>query len=125
MGWHTNQLVLICSNHGKTPKNAGWDFSISGPQSTGTVRSAVKPPQSRERLLNNQASPGRLLESGNQGLPASRNTSEDSFGKDARDWETSYEDVSLSDPLSYCTIASMCKFSTEICENNQFYLKMW
>ncbi|PON34146.1 Serine/threonine protein kinase [Parasponia andersonii] len=87
------------SNHGKTSKNAGWDFSISGSQSTGTVRSVVKPPQIRDRTLDlyNQASPGRLSESGNQGLPASRSTSEDSFGKDSRDRETSYEDeISVS-----------------------------
>lgn len=113
MGWLTNSLVLICSNHGKTLKNAGWDFSISGSQSTGTVRSVVKPPQIREKkqeLLHNQASPGRLSESGNQGLSASRSTSEDSFGKDARDRETNYEDVSLSGPLSYHMIASSSKY---------------
>lgn len=80
-------------------KNAGWDFSISGSQSTGTVRSAVKPPQFRERkleVLYNQASPGRLAESANRGSSVSRNAPEDSFGKDARDQETNYEDVSVS-----------------------------
>ncbi|KAF2314354.1 hypothetical protein GH714_025626 [Hevea brasiliensis] len=30
---------------GKPLKNAGWDFSIGGSQSTGTIRSAVRPPQ--------------------------------------------------------------------------------
>ncbi|CAH8382544.1 unnamed protein product [Eruca vesicaria subsp. sativa] len=36
------------SFQGRTVKNAGWDFSIGGSQSAGTVR-ALKPPQSRER----------------------------------------------------------------------------
>ncbi|KAI7729632.1 hypothetical protein M8C21_002667 [Ambrosia artemisiifolia] len=31
-------------------KNAGWDFSIGGPTSTGTVRSSVRPPQIRNRM---------------------------------------------------------------------------
>ncbi|XP_073287253.1 uncharacterized protein [Primulina huaijiensis] len=30
-------------------RNTGWDFSIGGSMSTGTIRSAVKPPQVRER----------------------------------------------------------------------------
>ncbi|MBA0822935.1 hypothetical protein Goarm_019699, partial [Gossypium armourianum] len=37
--------TVRASNQGKTFKNAGWDFSIGGPNSTGTVRSAVRPPQ--------------------------------------------------------------------------------
>ncbi|CAH9108065.1 unnamed protein product [Cuscuta epithymum] len=36
-------------SQGKTQKNAGWDFSIEGSSSTGTVRSAVRPPQVRDR----------------------------------------------------------------------------
>lgn len=90
-------MNLIYSNQGKTLKNAGWDFSISGSQTTGTVRS--KPPQVRERkpeVPYNQATLGRIAESGNQRLMASGNAPEDSFGKDARDQETNYEDVSLS-----------------------------
>ncbi|KAK8648410.1 hypothetical protein V6N13_129163 [Hibiscus sabdariffa] len=54
------------SNQGKTLKNAGWDFSIGGPNSSGTVRS-LRPPQVRERkaeVPNNRAIP-RTLESGN------------------------------------------------------------
>ncbi|XP_024027846.1 serine/threonine-protein kinase 25 isoform X1 [Morus notabilis] len=91
--------TVRASNQGKTLKNAGWDFSISGSQSTGTVRSAVKPPQFRERkleVLYNQASPGRLAESANRGSSVSRNAPEDSFGKDARDQETNYEDEEMS-----------------------------
>ncbi|KAL3849180.1 hypothetical protein ACJIZ3_011062 [Penstemon smallii] len=30
-------------------RNTGWDFSIGGPNSTGTVRSVVRPPQVRDR----------------------------------------------------------------------------
>lgn len=33
------------SSQGKTVRNAGWDFSIGGAPGTGTVRSAVRPPQ--------------------------------------------------------------------------------
>ncbi|XVF04262.1 hypothetical protein REPUB_Repub05bG0067500 [Reevesia pubescens] len=68
---------------GKTFKNAGWDFSIGGPQSTGTVRSAVRPPQVREKKLEvayNQAIP-RTPESGN----ALNEFPEVSFGKDTRE----------------------------------------
>ncbi|XVF70238.1 hypothetical protein PTKIN_Ptkin11bG0144700 [Pterospermum kingtungense] len=39
-------------NPGKTFKNTGWDFSIGGLESTGAVRSAVRPPQVRERKLD-------------------------------------------------------------------------
>ncbi|XVF78563.1 hypothetical protein PTKIN_Ptkin14bG0144400 [Pterospermum kingtungense] len=59
--------TVRASNLGKTFKNAGWDFSIGGPQSTGTVRSAVRPPQARERKVEvayNQAIP-RTPEGGN------------------------------------------------------------
>ncbi|KAF3523892.1 hypothetical protein F2Q69_00046863 [Brassica cretica] len=43
-------MLRTCSYsfQGRTIKNAGWDFSIGGSQSAGTVR-ALKPPQSRER----------------------------------------------------------------------------
>ncbi|KAF3442016.1 hypothetical protein FNV43_RR15932 [Rhamnella rubrinervis] len=89
--------TVRASNQGKTLKNAGWDFSISGSQTTGTVRS--KPPQVRERkpeVPYNQATLGRITESGNQRLLPSGNAPEDSFGKDARDQETNYEDEELS-----------------------------
>ncbi|XP_022717154.1 serine/threonine-protein kinase 26-like isoform X3 [Durio zibethinus] len=72
--------TVRASYRGKTFKNSGWDFSIGGPQSTGTVRSAVKPPQVRERKLEvayNQAIP-RPPESGN----ALNEFPEVSFGKD-------------------------------------------
>ncbi|KAG4149671.1 hypothetical protein ERO13_D05G348300v2 [Gossypium hirsutum] len=75
--------VQASSNLGKTFKSAGWDFSIGGSNSTGTVRTAAKPPQIRERKLEasyNQARP-RTPESGNA-LSESR---EVSFGKDTRE----------------------------------------
>ncbi|XP_017620204.1 uncharacterized protein LOC108464422 isoform X1 [Gossypium arboreum] len=59
--------TVRASNQGKTFRSAGWDFSIGGPQNTGTVQSAPKPPQVRERKLDvtcNQAIQ-RPRESGN------------------------------------------------------------
>ncbi|XP_023536097.1 germinal center kinase 1-like isoform X1 [Cucurbita pepo subsp. pepo] len=59
--------TVRASNQSKAPKNAGWDFSIGGPHSTGTVRSLVKPPQIRERkpeIPYGQAAPSRAAESG-------------------------------------------------------------
>lgn len=95
-------------------KNAGWDFSISGSQSTGTVKNVVKPPQFRERKLDvlyNQPSSGRLLESGNQRLSSSKNAPEDSFGRDARDHEANYEEVRISGS-SYIAVLLPCNFLT-------------
>lgn len=100
-------LVLICSDQGKTVKNAGWDFSI-GSQGTGTVRSApiLKPPQAREKRLE---IPGR--ESSNQRFSASGNalheSREDYLLKDGRDsygdelLESNPEDVSLPPPIVF------------------------
>ncbi|GAV72321.1 Pkinase domain-containing protein [Cephalotus follicularis] len=82
------------SGQGKTLRNAGWDFSISGSQSTGTVRSVVRPPTVREKKSEvsynqTQTIKRRSPESGNQWSSSSGNayyeTSEISFGKDARD----------------------------------------
>ncbi|KAG8472361.1 hypothetical protein CXB51_035341 [Gossypium anomalum] len=61
------ETVRASSNQGKTFRSAGWDFSIGGPQNTGTVQSAPKPAQVRERKLDityNQAIQ-RPRESGN------------------------------------------------------------
>ncbi|XVE80102.1 hypothetical protein DITRI_Ditri14bG0112500 [Diplodiscus trichospermus] len=69
--------TVRASNQAKTFKNAGWDFSIGGPQSTGTVRSAVRRPQARERKLDIPRTP----ESGN----ALNDTPEVSFRKDTRE----------------------------------------
>lgn len=102
--------TVRASGQGKPLKNAGWDFSISGSQSTGTVRSVVRPPPVRERRaenLYNQAAQRRLPESGYQGLPASGNANhalpEVSSGKNAREafqnehHDNYHEDDELSD----------------------------
>ncbi|KAL7103654.1 hypothetical protein ACP275_08G192600 [Erythranthe tilingii] len=82
-------------------KNAGWDFSIGGPNSTGTVRSLVRPPQARERKPEvplSQSSSRKMLDSGNQRSSASgtmRHTSSElSTGKDANhsSKQENYED---------------------------------
>ncbi|KAG6756425.1 hypothetical protein POTOM_039853 [Populus tomentosa] len=80
------------SGQGKPFKNAGWDFSIGGPQATGTVRSAARPPQVREKKTDisyNKDTQRRASESGNHLLSASGNALQESldlsFGKDARD----------------------------------------
>ncbi|KAK8542752.1 hypothetical protein V6N12_015334 [Hibiscus sabdariffa] len=79
--------TVRASNQGKTFRSAGWDFSIGGTQDTGTVRSAPKPPQVRERKLDvtyNQAI-SRPAESGN----AVNEFPDVSFGKGTRE---SYSD---------------------------------
>ncbi|PPD74180.1 hypothetical protein GOBAR_DD28897 [Gossypium barbadense] len=87
------------NNQGKTFKNAGWDFSIGGPNSTGTVRSAVRPPQVRERkveVANNQAIP-RTQESGN----APDEFPENSSGKATRDsYYNKNQDNNYDDEMS-------------------------
>lgn len=74
-------------------KNAGWDFGIGGSQSTGTVRSAVRPPLASERRLDDvqiqtsQRTPE--AESGDLGFSAPGNVNhaslEVSSRKDARE----------------------------------------
>ncbi|KAK7853251.1 serine/threonine-protein kinase svka [Quercus suber] len=88
----SGEETVRASGQGKPLKNAGWDFSIGGSQSTGTVRSVVRPPPVRERrseVSNNQATQRRTPESGHQGLSASGNahhaSPEVSFGRDARE----------------------------------------
>ncbi|KAJ9182923.1 hypothetical protein P3X46_006855 [Hevea brasiliensis] len=69
--------IVRASGQGKPLRNAGWDFSIGGAQSTGTIRSAVRPPQESPEI---------------------------SFGRDARDPHHDerqnnsydYEDLSVS-----------------------------
>lgn len=58
--------MVVYSGQGKTLKNAGWDFSMSGLNSTGTVKS-VRPPQVRERrseISNKQSTPRKTMETG-------------------------------------------------------------
>ncbi|AEE75633.1 putative protein kinase STE-STE20-YSK family [Arabidopsis thaliana] len=64
------------SFQGNTVKNAGWDFTVGGSQSIGTVR-ALKPPQARER--RQEVSPNRISQrttrpSGNQWSSATGST---------------------------------------------------
>lgn len=80
------------SIQGKTFRNAGWDFSIGGSQSTGTVRSVVRPPPvraKREENSNNDGSPRKTSDGDNQWLSASGNglyeSSEVSLGRFSRD----------------------------------------
>lgn len=80
-------------------KNAGWDFNIDGSQTTGTVKSAPKPPQARERkpeVPYNQTT-RKVSESGSQQSPAFGNVPADLLVKDARHQETNHEDVRLCD----------------------------
>ncbi|KAK2968425.1 hypothetical protein RJ640_004431, partial [Escallonia rubra] len=63
-------------SQGKTLRNSGWDFSIGGPSSTGTVRSFVRPPQVRDRKPEvplHQATPEKTVESVNRWSSASGN----------------------------------------------------
>ncbi|KAL3508699.1 hypothetical protein ACH5RR_028100 [Cinchona calisaya] len=87
--------TIRISSQGKTLSNAGWDFSMSETPGTGTVRSAVRPPQVRDRkpeAILNQAPSRKILDSGNQWSSAS--------GKDAReayqDDYHEYEELSVS-----------------------------
>ncbi|GMH05625.1 hypothetical protein Nepgr_007465 [Nepenthes gracilis] len=93
--------MIRASNQGKLSRNAGWDFSIGGSQSTGTVRSVARPPPVRakkEENLQNVASPRRNLDSDNQWLSASGNglyeSSEVSLGRYSRDLSDDKENSS-------------------------------
>ena len=89
-----------CSNQSKTPKNAGWDFSIGGPHSTGTVRS-VKPPQVGERkpeIPYGQAAPSRVAESGNW-LAASGNAPRDIAESTRDSYNTGNASEDVNSPL--------------------------
>lgn len=72
-------------------RNAGWDFSIGGSQSTGTIRSAVRPPPVGEKKteISYDKLTRKNLESGNHLLSASGNALQESpeisFGKVAGD----------------------------------------
>ncbi|KAJ6298145.1 hypothetical protein OIU76_019309 [Salix suchowensis] len=101
--------TVRASAQGKPFKNAGWDFSIGGSQTTGTVRSAARPPQVREKKTDisyNKDTQRRASESGNHLLSASGNALQESlelsYGKDARDpyhddrQDNSHDDDDLS-----------------------------
>ncbi|XP_058001473.1 uncharacterized protein LOC110666280 isoform X2 [Hevea brasiliensis] len=102
--------IVRASGQGKPLRNAGWDFSIGGAQSTGTIRSAVRPPQVREKKteISYNKVTQRTMESGDHLLSASGNSLQESpeisFGRDARDPHHDerqnnsydYEDLSVS-----------------------------
>ncbi|XP_059662670.1 uncharacterized protein LOC132308569 isoform X2 [Cornus florida] len=81
----------VRSSQGKTLKNAGWDFSIGGSSTTGTVRSVVRPPQARDRKPEVPYNQGtrKIPDGGNRWLSSSGSVSYDSsevsLAKDARD----------------------------------------
>ncbi|XP_047310545.1 serine/threonine-protein kinase 24-like isoform X2 [Impatiens glandulifera] len=64
----------VKASQGKTLRNAGWDFNVGGPApstGTGTMRSVVKPPQSRDRkqeIPSNPAATQRSYSSGGAAL---------------------------------------------------------
>lgn len=105
----TEDTVKV-SGQGKTLKTAGWDFSIGGSSSTGTVRS-VKPPQVRDRkpeVPSNQPASRKNLDSGNNWSSASGtilyNSSEgfsqkddgDANNNEKRDYSREDEELSVS-----------------------------
>ncbi|XP_058095517.1 uncharacterized protein LOC131240952 isoform X3 [Magnolia sinica] len=64
------------ASHGKVLGNSGWDFSTSGSQGTGTVRSAVRPPQvatgdRKSEVPNSHLLPRKPPSRGNQWSSAS------------------------------------------------------
>ncbi|KAJ7948681.1 Protein kinase superfamily protein [Quillaja saponaria] len=85
--------TVRASGQGKTLKSAGWDFSIGGLQSTGTVRNVSKPPQVREKkteISQNQVNQRRAVDGGYHGASAAyrsalRESAEVSLGNDAED----------------------------------------
>ncbi|KAK4714723.1 hypothetical protein R3W88_020630 [Solanum pinnatisectum] len=98
----TEDTVKV-SGQGKTLKTAGWDFSIGGSSSTGTVRS-VKPPQVRDRKPEvplNQPASRKNLDSGSNWSSASGTvhyTSSESFNqKDGGDANIDKGDYSRED----------------------------
>ncbi|XP_043701610.1 germinal center kinase 1 isoform X2 [Telopea speciosissima] len=100
------------ASHVKTLRNAGWDFSMSGSEGTGTIRSAVKPPQvlgakeKKSEVSYSQATPKKTSERSSQWFSSPRSvvqdSSEFSLVKDARDLyddgiqDNSHEDQELS-----------------------------
>ncbi|XP_077253889.1 uncharacterized protein LOC143892864 isoform X2 [Tasmannia lanceolata] len=100
----------VQASHGKVPRNASWDFSLGGSQGTGTVRSAVRPPQvagTREKKSDVPYSgihPRKALDSGSKWLPASGSAVHESsvdfsLEKDVRGYES--RENSLEDgPIS-------------------------
>ncbi|XP_021773704.1 germinal center kinase 1-like isoform X1 [Chenopodium quinoa] len=121
--------TVRASNQGKTLRNAGWDFSIGGSQSAGTVRSAVRLPPvraKREESLNNDASPRKTSDGDNQWISASGNglyeSSEVSLGRYSRDDEKQnnfheYEDGSSTGSGTVVVRSSGVPQSSSFCSD--------
>lgn len=88
---------FIYSGQGKTQRNAGWDFSIGGSAgSTGTVRSAVRPPQIRDRKPDIQGTQKRNVETGTRRISeTSRRDSRESDQDKKQDYYKGDEDISM------------------------------
>lgn len=83
-------------------RNAGWDFSIGGSGSTGTVRSVVRPPQGRERKPEvpiNQPASRKTLDTSNQRSSATGTISSRKDANDSTKQENYLEDVWRTYPL--------------------------
>lgn len=110
-------LTRSYSFQGKTVKNAGWDFSIGGSQSIGTVRS-LKPPQARERRqeVPSNTSQRTTRASGIQLSPTSGSTvpeaSEGGFVK-RRSYQNDHEDGFHEEVRSFafCVPDAVCLLS--------------
>ncbi|GAY64132.1 hypothetical protein CUMW_231220 [Citrus unshiu] len=105
-----SEETVQVSSQGQTVRNAGWNFSLSESHGTGTIRTAVKPPQVREKkpeFSYNQYTPKRTAERSNHGFSASGSTlhespdasptryARDSYFDDRQD--DYYEDLILGD----------------------------
>ncbi|CAA0815998.1 Protein kinase superfamily protein [Striga hermonthica] len=84
------ESTIRASSQAMGLKNTGWDFSIGGSTGTGTVRSVVKPPQTRNRRLEvplNQSTSEKMADGGPQRFsisgPNARTSSEFSMRKDS------------------------------------------
>ncbi|GJT61638.1 kinase STE-STE20-YSK family protein [Tanacetum coccineum] len=88
--------TVRASGQGKPQKNSGWDFSIGGSGSTGTVRSSVRPPQIRDRKSENQATQKRNVDTGTRRLSeTSRRDFRESDQDKKQDYYKSDEDISM------------------------------
>ncbi|XP_027354779.1 germinal center kinase 1-like isoform X2 [Abrus precatorius] len=84
-GEDTNQP----SGQGKTLRSSGWDFSIGGPQGTGTIRNVSRPPQFRDKKtefsnhqFNQRKTPEGAYQGGSARRSAPNESLESSLGKD-------------------------------------------
>ncbi|PWA54782.1 protein kinase superfamily protein [Artemisia annua] len=88
--------TVRASGQGKPQRNSGWDFSIGASGSTGTVRSAVRPPQIRDRKSENQATQKRNVDTGTRRLSeSSRRDFRESDQEKKQDYYKSDEDISM------------------------------